>query len=129
MVTQSLGLSALAMGVGVYLLLSAVGLLANRGAAEAIVRALAGDHAFSHALGAIAFFVGGAIVLQKPGFDTLAGALLTGTAAWWMVEGAVMLTAPQVALGRADAAMHFRRMNLIALPVGLALIVGGALGL
>lgn len=119
----------LAGGVGIYLLLSATGVLAQSGAVEEFVQELRANRAIAHLTGAVAFFVGGLILLINPGFGDWIAVLLSLTAVWWMVEGAFMLAAPSVVVSRSDAVYHFRRMNMLALPVGLALTVGAILQL
>jgi UPF0716 family protein affecting phage T7 exclusion len=119
----------LAGGVGCYLLLSATGVLAQSKAAEEFVQGLRTNRVITHLTGAVAFFVGGIILLLTPGFGSWLAALLSLTALWWIVEGALMLAAPTIALGRSDAGRHFRHMNMLALPVGLALAVGAILHL
>ena len=117
--------SELAAVTGAYLLLSAAGLLAP-GRAEAVVADLRAHPAVTHVLGAVAFFVGAAVVALHPRFGSPLEALVTLTGIWWALEGAATLVAPGRLLSRPDAARHLRRMNLIALPVG-AVLLGGAL--
>lgn len=119
----------LAVGAGCYLLLSATGVLVQSEAVEEFVQGLRTNRVMAHLTGAVAFFVGGSILLINPGFGDWIAALLSLTAFWWMVEGALMLAAPSIAVGRSDAGRHFRRMNLLALPVGSALRVGATLQL
>lgn len=119
----------LAGGVGCYLLLSATGVLAQSEAVEEFVQGLRANRVMAHVTGAVAFFVGGLILLLNPGFGDWIAVLLSLTALWWMVEGALLLAAPSVFVGRSDAGRHFRRMNLLALPVGLALTAGAVLQL
>jgi hypothetical protein len=119
----------LAGGVGCYLLLSATGALAQSGAVEEFVQGLRVNRVMAHLTGAVAFFIGGLILLTNPGFSDWIAALLSLTALWWMVEGALMLAIPSVALSRSDAGRHFRRMNMLAVPVGFALTVGAILQL
>jgi hypothetical protein len=114
----------LAVGVGCYLLLSATGVLAQSTAAEEFVQGLRTNRVTAHLTGAVAFFVGAMILLVNPGFGDWIAVLLSLTALWWMGEGALMLAAPSIAVGRSDSSRHFRRMNMLALPVGLALTVG-----
>ncbi len=115
----------LAAIAGGYLLLSAAGLLAP-GRAAAVVADLQAHPAVAHALGAVAFFVGAAIIALHPRFGSPLESLVTLTGIWWALEGAATLVAPARLLSRPDAALHLRRMNLLALPVG-ALLLGGAL--
>ncbi len=115
----------LAAVTGAYLLLSAAGLLAP-GRAEAVVADLQAHPAVAHVLGAVAFFVGAAVVALHPRFGSPLEALVTLTGIWWALEGAATLAAPNLLLSRPDAARHLRRMNLLALPVG-AVLLGGAL--
>jgi hypothetical protein len=115
----------LAAVAGSYLLLSAVGLLLP-GRAQAVIDDLRAHPAATHALGAVAFFVGAAMIVLHPRFGSPLEALVTLTGIWWAVEGAATLVAPGRLLSRPDAAVHLRRMNLLALPVG-ALLLGGAL--
>jgi hypothetical protein len=119
----------LAVGAGCYLLLSAVGVLTQSRAAEEFVHGLRTNRVLAHLTGAVAFFVGGLILLTNPGFGDWIPGLLSLTALWWMVEGALMLAAPGIAVGRSDAGRHFRRMNMLALPVGMALAIGALLQL
>lgn len=119
----------LAGGMGCYLLLSAIGVLAQLNAAEEFVQGLRTNRVMAHLTGAVAFFVGGLILLLNPGFGDWIAVLLWLTALWWMAEGALMLAAPNIVVGRSDAGRHFRHMNMTALPVGLALIVGAILQL
>ena len=119
----------LAGGVGCYLLLSATGILAQSRAVEEFVQELRTNRVMAHLTGAVAFFVGGTILLINPGFGDWIAVLLSLTALWWVVEGALMLAAPRIAVSRSDAGRHFRHMNMLALPVGLALIVGAILQL
>ena len=83
----------------------------------------------AHLTGALAFVVGGTILLVDSGFGDWVATLVSLTALWWMVEGALMLAAPRIAVGRSDAGRHFRHMNMLALPVGLVLTVGAILKL
>ena len=115
----------LAAVAGAYLLLSAAGLLAP-GRAGAVIDDLRAHPAAAHAMGAVAFFVGAAIIALHLRFGTPLEALVTLTGIWWTLEGAATLAAPSLLLSRPDAAIHLRRMNLLALPVG-ALLLGGAL--
>jgi hypothetical protein len=115
----------LAAVAGAYLLLSAAGLLA-RGRAEAVVADLRAHPAVAHVLGAVAFLVGAALIALHPRFGSPLEALVTLTGIWWALEGAALLVAPARLLSRPDAAIHLRRMNLLALPVGV-LLLGGAL--
>lgn len=119
----------LAGGVGVYLLLSAVGVLSTKEASEEIIGALRGNRALAHVTGAVAFFIGGMILLMRPGFGNWLTAMLSATAIWWMVEGALMLASSKLVFSRSDASGHFRRMNMLAIPLGFALIAGAALEL
>lgn len=114
----------LAGGVGCYLLLSATGVLAQSKGAEEFVQGHRTNRVIAHLTGAVAFFVGGMILLLDPGFGDWIAVLLSLTALWWMAEGALMLAAPNIAVSRSDAGRHFRHMNMMALPVGLALTVG-----
>lgn len=111
--------------VGVYLLLSAAGLLLPATAADEFVSALKANRALAHCVGAVAFFVGGAILLLNHGFGHWVSVLLSLTALWWVAEGAVMLAAPNLIVSRAGAARQLRHMNFVALPLGLALLFGG----
>lgn len=119
----------LAAGVGCYLLLSATGVLAQSGAAEEFVQGLRDNRVMAHLTGAVAFFIGGMILLTNPGFGDWIAVLLSLTALWWMAEGALLLAAPNIAVGRSDAGRHFRQMNMLALPVGLVLTAGAILQL
>ncbi len=114
----------LAAVAGSYLLLSAAGLLMP-GRAQAVIDDLKAHPAAAHALGALAFFVGAALLAIHPSFGSPLEALVTLTGIWWAVEGGVTLAAPRLLLSRPDAALHLRRMNLLALPVG-ALLLGGS---
>lgn len=127
MVTSDALTPFLAGGVGAYLLLSATGVLAKSTALEEFVQDLRTSPALAHMTGAVAFFIGGAILLINPGFGSWIAALLSLTAVWWMAEGALMLAAPDLVVARSDAGRHFQRMNILALPVGFALIVGAIL--
>ena len=118
--------SELAAVAGAYLLLSAAGLLAP-GRAEAVIDDLRAHPAAAHAMGAVAFFVGAAIVALHPRFGSPLEALVTLTGLWWALEGAVTLAASSLLLSRPDAAIHLRRMNLLALPAGALLLVGALL--
>jgi hypothetical protein len=51
------------------------------------------------------------------------------TALWWVLEGALMLAAPQRVLERPDAGKHLCRMNLVAIPVAVALTATGVMEL
>ena len=115
----------LAAVAGAYLLLSAAGLLAP-GRAEAVVADLRAHPAAAHVMGAVAFFVGAAVVALNPRFGSPLEALVTLTGIWWALEGGAMLVAPTRLLSRPGAPIHLRRMNLLALPVG-AVLLGGAL--
>jgi len=117
--------SELAAVAGAYLLFSAAGLLAP-GRAEAVVEDLRSHPAAAHAMGAVAFFVGAAIVAFHPRFGAPLEVLVTLTGIWWALEGAATLAAPTRLFSRPDAAIHLRRMNLLALPLG-ALLLGAAL--
>jgi hypothetical protein len=119
----------LAGGVGCYLLLSATGVLAQPTAAEEFVEGLRTNRVMAHLTGAVAFFVGGMILLIDPGFGDWIAVLLSLTALWWMAEGALMLAAPSTAVSRSGAGRHFRHMNMMALPIGLALTLGAILKL
>lgn len=114
----------LAAVAGSYLLLSTAGLLMP-GRAEAVIDDLKAHPAAAHALGAVAFLVGAAILAVHPRFGSPLEALVTLTGIWWTIEGAAMLVAPGLLLSRPDAAVHLHRMNLLALPVGI-LLLGGA---
>ena len=115
----------LAAVAGAYLLLSAAGLL-SPGRAGAVIDDLRAHPAAAHAMGAVAFFVGAAVIALHPRFGTPLEGLVTLTGLWWVLEGAATLAAPGLLLSRPHAAIHLRRMNLLALPVG-ALLLGGAL--
>ncbi len=114
-------ISIVAAIAGTYLLLSAAGLL-RRGVAETFMADLGARPASAHTVGAVAFFVGASLLaLALAGRDTLS--ILVGlTGVWWMLEGAVTLAAPHLLHARTDAARHLRRMNLVAIPMGLLLL-------
>ena len=114
----------LAAVAGSYLLLSAAGLLMPS-RAEAVIDDLKAHPAAAHAIGAVAFFVGAAIIALHPRFSSPLEILVSLTGIWWALEGAATLVAPKLLLSRPEAAIHLRRMNLLALPVG-ALLLGGA---
>jgi hypothetical protein len=54
---------------------------------------------------------GGVIAVWRPGFSGPCAALVSLTALWWLLEGALMLAAPQRVLERPDAGKHLRRMT------------------
>ncbi|MET0272448.1 MAG: hypothetical protein ABW360_05620 [Phenylobacterium sp.] len=108
--------------MGAYMLVSAIGFLVPARSAEDTVRTWRENRAVAHVTGAVAFFVGAAILTIHPRVGDWAEALVTVTAGWWVLEGAVMLAAPGLLLARLDAGGHLRRMNFVALPVGLALL-------
>ena len=120
---------SLALFLGAYFLLSAAGVLVRRDAAPAMIAALRDNPAVAHVTGAVAFFVGAGLLLVHCRWLSPAQALVSAVAVWWMIEGGLMLALGPRLFSRPDAAVHFRRMNLIALPVGLALVVIGLIPL
>ena len=120
----------LALGLGGYLLFSAAGVLVPKTAVRDRVEALRTSKGLAHLTGAVAFFVGGGLLaVVRPGFSSWEDVLISLTAIWWLVEGAAALSASQFILARRDAPRHFYRMNLVALPVGAALLVAGVIDL
>ena len=118
---------AIGAAVGGYLLLSACGLLA-RGSADAFAEGLRANAAGRHAVAGLAFFIGIAVVAVAAPFRTPVAAGLGLVGGWWLLEGAVLLAFDARAV-RPDAAVHLRRMNLIALPAGAALLAASLLDL
>ena len=116
---------SLATAVGGYLLLSAAGVLSRRDAAAHFVESLRGSPALAHVTGAVAFFVGAGLLLVHHRWDAPLEALVSAVAVWWLVEGGAMLALGPRLLSRADAPIHFRRMNGLAIPTGLILLAGG----
>ena len=113
---------SIALISGAYLLLSAIGVVSRRDTAERIIVALRDNPALTHAVGAVAFFVGAGLLTLHHRWATPTEALVSAVAAWWALEGALTLALGTALFRRPDTAVHFRRMNFVAIPVGLALV-------
>lgn len=121
----------LAPVVGAYLLLSASGLLRHHDAVRSFFDDLARHPAALHAVGAIAFLVGGLIVSLHRHWSTPAEIAVSATGLWWAIEGAGMLASPAAvrqAMSDPRAATTMRLLNVGALVVGAYLLTVGIIG-
>ncbi len=120
----------LAPVVGAYLCLSAAGFV-RRDEASRFIADLRDRPAAMHAVGAIAFFVGAAILSYHRDWTTVSGVTLNLVAVWWVFEGAGMLAdraSVRTVLYRDAAAKQLRLASIIGVPVGGYLLFVGLLG-
>jgi len=117
--------------VGAYLVLSATGFLRAPGAAADFFEDLSKHPAAVHAVGAIAFLTGAAILSFHRHWATPAEIAVSATGLWWAFEGGGMLAAPEQvrrAMMRRGASRAMRVLNGIALPIGVYLIIVAIIG-
>ena len=119
----------LALVVGAYLLLSAIGIWRDR-SGELISSLRTSSHGL-HTTGAIAFLAGGAILSFHRHWGSAAEVTLNLVAAWWVAEGAGMLADPErvkKVLSHPRAISAFRLGQVCAGIVGLYLLAVGLFG-
>jgi hypothetical protein len=120
----------LAPVVGAYLCLSAFGLL-RRQEAGGFIADLRDHPASMHAVGAIAFFVGGGLLSFHRHWSTPPEVVLNLIASWWLLEGAGMLADPQrlrAVFSRAENAERLRLATVSAVVPGAYLVLFGCFG-
>ncbi len=120
----------LAPVVGAYLCLSAFGLL-RREECNRLIADLRDHPASLHAVGAIAFFVGAALLSFHRHWTTMPEVVVNLVAAWWVFEGTGMLANPallRVVLVREVAVKQLRLTSLMGVPIGGYLLLVSLVG-
>ncbi|TFI56865.1 hypothetical protein E2493_18145 [Sphingomonas parva] len=120
----------LAPVVGSYLCLSSVGLL-RQGESRRLTADLRDHPGAMHAVGAIAFFVGAALLSLHRHWATPPEIAVNLVAIWWTFEGAGMLLEPErlrSRFARSEAAKQLRVASLVSIPLGVYLLLVGLLG-
>jgi len=120
----------LAPVVGAYLCLSAIGLL-RKGAARSFLSDVRQHPAAMHAVGAVAFFVGGFILTWQRQWSLPADWALNLIACMWIFEGAGMLASPALVrkvVAQPAAARSFAIATAGAAGIGVYLIIAGLAG-
>lgn len=122
--------ASLAPVVGVYLCLSAWGLLI-RGELRAFLQDLQQHSASAHAVGAVAFFIGGLILSWQRSWSLPGDVVLNLVAVIWIFEGAGMLASPALmrrVFGRSRTVAGLRMSFSVTAVLGLYLVAVGLAG-
>jgi hypothetical protein len=120
----------LAPVVGAYLCASSIGLL-RQGESQLFVADLRDHPGAMHAVGAIAFFVGAAILSVHRHWATPPEVAVNLVAIWWTFEGAGMLMDPKrmrSLFARNGTLKQLRITSLLSIPLGFYLLAVGLFG-
>lgn len=119
----------LALFVGAFLVVAAIGLIRSRTMTDAMLAELHDRPGTLHAVAATTFFAGGGLLVVHHGLGSVMASLITLTAAWWLIEGAALLIAGRaIPFATPAACQRYWLSQFVALGIGLTLIALALVG-